>query len=68
MIMTHFNLKSVSVAYLCMSIDETLERFGNKRTTTEQCALPELSIEIGAGSIMIGDVGQPNTLVPLAVV
>ena len=51
-----------------MSIDETLERFDNKRTTTEQCALPELSVEIAAVSIMIGSVGQPNTLVPLAVV
>ena len=51
--------------HLCMITDEILERFGNKRMTTEQCALPELSIEIGAGSIRIVDMGLPNTLVPL---
>ena len=44
-----------------------LERFGNKRMTTEQCALPELSIDIRVG-VRIGDRGQPDTLVPLAVV
>ena len=44
-----------------------LERFGNKRMTTEQCALPELSIEIRVG-VRIGDRGQPDTLVLLAVV
>ena len=46
---------------------EILERFGNKRMTTEQCALPELSIEIRVG-VRIGDRGQPDTLVLLAVV
>ena len=54
--------------HLCMITDEILERFGNKRMTTEQCALPELSIEIGAGIIRIVDMGLPITLVPLAVV
>ena len=55
---------------LCMSTDEMLEGFGIKTMTTEQCDLPEMSIEIGAGSIIfrIGDMGIPNTLVPLAVV
>ena len=28
-------------------IDKILERFDNKRMTTEQFALPELSIEVG---------------------
>ena len=36
-----------------MIIDEILERFGNKRTSTEQRVLPELSLEIGAGTIKL---------------
>ena len=44
-----------------------LKRFGENRTMTEQYTLPKLSIEIRVG-IRIGDRGQPDTLVPLAVV
>ena len=44
-----------------------IERFGGNRIMTEQYTLPKLTIDIRVG-IRLEDRGQPDTLVPLAVV
>ena len=53
--------------YFCLIIHKMIERFGGNRIMTEQYTLPKLTIDIRVG-IRLEDRGQPDTLVPLAVV